>query len=85
MARMTVVIADETKEKLIELAGGERKIGARLDELVAEEYTRQTVTIERLAERVGLLEQFPAKLSELVGLILVLEERVSKLEKSKLF
>lgn len=60
VARMTVVVDDETKERLIELAGGERKIGEKINELVAEEYTRQTVTIERLAERVAELERLVA-------------------------
>ena len=62
MARMTVVVDDETRERLIEMAGGERKIGEKLNELVAEEYTRQTVTLERLAERVAELERLVAAL-----------------------
>jgi len=57
MARMTVSVDEETREKLIELAGGERKIGVKLDQLVSEEYQRETVNLAALAERVEQLEE----------------------------
>ena len=57
MARMTITVQDDTRQKLIELAGGERKVGVKIDALVAAEYARQTTSLEELAKRVDRLER----------------------------
>ena len=85
MARMTVSVDDDTRGMLIRLAGGERKIGGYLDELVAAECTRQNVTLEALAERVGEIEESWRELPDLQALEALddkayeVEERVGEL------
>jgi len=57
MARMTVSIEDETRDNLIDLAQGERKIGAKINELVAAEVERRNApTLESLEHQIGFLE-----------------------------
>lgn len=41
--RLTLSVEDGTRDKLIALAGGERKIGVVVSELAAEAYERQKI------------------------------------------
>lgn len=55
--RVNLIIEDGTREKLIELAGGERKLGEYISSLVSEEWQRQQVDVSKLAERLQALER----------------------------
>ena len=54
MARLTTSVTDETVERLRELAGGERKVGSYLDEVVTWLWTQRRVLEEYGLSRFNL-------------------------------
>ena len=62
--RVTLMIKNETKEKLIYLADGERKIGKKIDDIVREEYEKMTISLYELNKRMIKLEAAIEKLND---------------------
>lgn len=67
MVRVALQIQEETREKLVAMAGSERKIGERLDRLVHDAWLRESVTIESLAEEVERQGRLLASTHEIVS------------------
>jgi len=65
--RLNTMVPDGTKDKMLKLAEGERKLGELIGRLVDEEYMRQTVNLVKLAERVDALERAVAILTTYAG------------------
>ena len=60
--RVNMVLEPGTREKLLELAGGERKLGEYVSALVREDYERRTLSLSDLAERIDELGSVVAKI-----------------------
>ena len=60
--RVNMVLEPGTRALLLELAGGERKMGEYVSRLVREDYERRRVSPVDLAQRVAELERVVAEL-----------------------
>ena len=77
MARMTVSVDEDTRQQLIKLAEGERKIGAYINDLVAAEVKRQSEwTWDTLCEQVMLNVHTLGMLYERVGDLEYVAEKI---------
>ena len=79
--RMTISVEDGTRAMLIELAGGERKIGAYISQLVRAAYVSKDSEVSpELAETLDRQRQLLEEITQLKGELRHADTRLAKME-----